>query len=43
MGISSYVIGIVTGLVIASVGLETVVEILKESINEAIPILVGLV
>lgn len=39
MGLSSFIIGIVVGVVVTSVGLEKVVMILKEAITEALPIL----
>lgn len=43
MTLSSFVVGIVVGIVVTSVGLTKVAEILKETITEAIPILLGLV
>ena len=43
MGISSFVIGIVVGVVVASVGLGEVIVILKEVIAEATPVVLGLI
>jgi hypothetical protein len=41
--IGAFIIGGIVGIVTASVGLEKVVGIVKETITEAIPVLLGLV
>lgn len=43
MGISSFIIGGIVGVIVSAVGLEKVVVILKQSISEATPVLLELV
>jgi hypothetical protein len=43
MGLSGYIIGIVTGIIIASVGFEKVIAILKEASTEILPVILDLV
>jgi UDP-N-acetylmuramyl pentapeptide phosphotransferase/UDP-N-acetylglucosamine-1-phosphate transferase len=41
--IGSFIIGGIAGIIVSAVGLEKVVVILKETITEAIPVLLGLI
>jgi hypothetical protein len=43
MGLGSYVAGIASGVLIASIGLEKVIVILREATTQALPILIDLI